>query len=79
MLLRKARRLFGRLTIIQLQKSEQLTIKTEDGVEVTFVYFPYKSLRNSVKTGYIPLFHLDDLSANKAYTIWKAWSLARLH
>lgn len=68
-ILRKARDTFGRILLPTLRTSEQLTLTTEKGVGVTFVYHPYKSLRRPIPTESIPVFQMDDLAANKAYTI----------
>lgn len=68
-LLREAKKTFGRFISPRFQTSELLTFVTDKGVEVTFVNHPYKPLRKKVKTDSISLFHLDDLAANKAYTI----------
>ncbi|OGK15034.1 hypothetical protein A2690_02895 [Candidatus Roizmanbacteria bacterium RIFCSPHIGHO2_01_FULL_39_12b] len=51
------------------ETDEVITFLTKDDVEMTFVTYPYKILRQVIKTNSLPLFHLDDLAANKAYTI----------
>ena len=66
---RKVRDVFGKFIYLKLRTSEQITFHTEKGVEITFVYHPYKPLREPIETDSITLFHLDDLAANKAYTI----------
>ena len=68
-LLRKAKRIFGRGIFPRVQTPEQLTFTTPENVEVTFVYHPYPPLANPLKTSSIPVFHPDDLAANKTYTI----------
>ncbi len=68
-LARKVRRVFGKIILPRVRTSEQLTFSTEKSVEVTFVYHPYKMLKQPIQTGYMPILHLDDLAANKAYTI----------
>ena len=68
-ILRKAREVFGLGITPRIQTSEQITFKNKDGVEITFVCHPYKPLKTVIKTNSIALFHLDDLAANKAYTI----------
>lgn len=74
-LLRKVKNIFGKNILPELDTSEQLTFKTPQNVSVTFVYHPYKPLMPIIQTPYIPMFHLDDLAANKAYTIGRrpAW------
>ncbi len=68
-LLREIKKTFGGLISPRYQTSELLTFLTYKGIEVTFAYHPYRSLRKVVKTNSMSLFHLDDLVANKAYTI----------
>ena len=68
-LLRRAKEVFGSSIILKIQMGDQITITTKSGVDVTFVYFPYRALRKPINTDSLPLFHLDDLVANKAYTI----------
>lgn len=68
-LLRKARDVFGRIILPRVQTPEQLTFTTGKSVEVTFVYHPYRPLRKPTTTDSMPIFHLDDLAANKAYTV----------
>lgn len=72
---RKAKYVFGKYIFPIYKSREQLTFKTSHRVEVTFVSHPYKALQEPLKTNSIPLFHLDDLVANKAYTIGRrgAW------
>ena len=68
-LLRQVKKVFGLFIKPRIQTSEQITFPTKSGIEVTFVYHPYKPLRKPVKTDSVSLFSLDDLAANKAYTI----------
>ncbi len=72
---RKAKEIFGQQITLQVETSEQLTFKNTKGVEITFVCHPYKPLKKVIKTNSIAVFHLDDLVANKAYTIGRrgAW------
>lgn len=74
-LLRIAKNIFGKTILPELDTREQLTFKTPQRVSITFVYHPYKTLKALIKTSFIPLFDLDDLAANKAYTIGRrpAW------
>ena len=67
--LRKIKKVFGLYITPRIQTSEQITFPTKNGVEVTFVYSPYKLLRKTIPTESMPIFSLDDLAANKAYTI----------
>ena len=68
-LLRKIKKVFGLFITPRIRTSEQITFPTKDNIEVTFVYSPYKSLEKPMLTDSMSLFHLDDLAANKAYTI----------
>jgi len=68
-LLREIKKTFSRFILPRFQTSELITFLTHNGIEVTFVYHPYRPLRKVVKTDSLSLFHLDDLAANKAYTI----------
>lgn len=68
-LLRQIKKVFGTYISPRVQTSEQITFANRDGIEVTFVHHPYKSLQKLISTNYMPLFGLDDLVANKAYVI----------
>ncbi len=74
-LVRKIRRVLGNSIIVKRKTSEFITVVTPQQVEITFVCHPYKPLQKPIKTSGIPLFHLDDLAANKAYTLGRrpAW------
>ena len=63
--------IFGRNITIRYQVRDQITLVTPTNVEITYVCHPYKPLRKIIQTESIPLFHLDDLAANKAMTIGK--------
>lgn len=67
--------IFGKEITIRFQIRDQITLVTPTSVEITFVCHPYKPLEKVIETDSIPLFHLDDLAANKAMTIGKrgAW------
>lgn len=68
-ILRKAKDIFGTSIIPRILTPEQLTFKSKEDVEITFVYHPYKPLKKPIQTTSLALYHLDDLAANKAYTI----------
>lgn len=74
-LLQKIRRVIGSSVTVRRKTTELITVVTPEQVEITFVCYPYKPLQKPVKTPGIPLFHLDDLAANKAYTLGRrpAW------
>lgn len=68
-LFRTARQACGRETSLQLTTEDILQVKTPQGVDVHFVYYPYKPLREAITSNSLSLSHLDDLAANKAYTL----------
>lgn len=68
-LLAKTRRIFGPGVHLKTKTEDILTITTLEGVEVTFVSYPYPPLRPPLRTAPFPLFHLDDLVTNKAFTL----------
>lgn len=68
-LLAKIKRAFGANISLQIKTGEMLSVKVLQNIEVSFVWHPYKPIRPPLKTGSINLFHLDDLVANKAYTV----------
>jgi len=74
-ILRQAKRIFGSQIRPHIRTDEILSIKTLNNIEVTFVSHPFPILKKPVKTSSIPLFHLDDLAANKTHTIGRrpAW------
>lgn len=74
-ILPKIRRVLGNSIIIKRKTLELITLTTPAQIEITFVCHPYRPLRKPIKTSGIPLFRLDDLAANKAYTLGRrpAW------
>lgn len=74
-LLQKIRRVLGNSIVVNRKTIELITLTTSTQIEITFVCHPYRPLRKPVKTPGIPLFHLEDLAANKAYTLGRrpAW------
>ena len=74
-ILTKAKKIFGKDILIQLETSDMISFKTKDNIDISFVFYPYKPLRKLIKTDSIPLYDLDDLVANKAITISRrgAW------
>lgn len=73
--LSKIKRIFGTDSYPTIHTKDFLTVYTRDRIELTFAKHPFPTLRTPVKTSSISLFHLDDLVANKAYTIGRrpAW------
>lgn len=70
----RVKNVFGTNIQIKTRTKDFLTISTS-GVEVTFAWYPYKPLRPPIQTDSLPLFHLDDLVTNKAFTLGRrpAW------
>lgn len=74
-LLPKIRRVLGNSIVVKRKTTELITLTTPAQIEITFVCHPYRPLRKPVETPGFPLFHLEDLAANKAYTLGRrpAW------
>lgn len=68
-LLPKIKKIFSVNINIELKTSEMILIKTKEKVDVSFVWHPYPFLQHPVRTESLSIFHLDDLIANKAYTV----------
>ena len=74
-LLHRAKQTFGEEIMIQVDTSDVLLLTTPEGVEITFVYYPYPPLHHLLEVKPMPLFHLADLASDKARTIGRrgAW------
>lgn len=68
-ILQKAVRVLGKATRKKTKVEDILTVITPEAVEVTFVSYPYELLRPPIQSPSLPIFHLDDLVANKAYVV----------
>ena len=68
-LLRKCSKIFGRKIKVRTNTSDLLLFTTEQGIQVDFVFFPFKPLHKLIDLGPIKSFHLKDLITNKAYTL----------
>lgn len=68
-LLAKVKKIFGVGIFLQIETSDMILIKTKKDVDISFVFHPYKPLQKPIKTNSIPIFVLDDLAANKVFTI----------
>lgn len=64
----KFNRIFG-VSKPKLETSEIMLFQTKNNIDVHFVYYKYPNLQKLVKTDSLCLFHLDDLAANKTFTI----------
>lgn len=56
---------------VKVNTSEQLTVITDERIDVTLAYYPYKPLFAKVATFSLPLFSVEDIAADKAFTIGK--------
>ncbi len=74
-LLDRVKNAFGPNVWIKTRTKDFLTVTTSDTIELTFVWYPYKPLHTPFQTNSLPLFHLDDLVTNKAFTLGRrpAW------
>ena len=74
-LLDRLKNTFGPHIQIKTRTKDFLTITTSEGIELTFAWYPYKPLHRPIRTDSLPLFHLDDLVTNKAFTLGRrpAW------
>lgn len=51
-----------------IDNSDELTVEVGE-VKLTFLYYPFKNISNVIKTESIGLFSVEDLAADKAYTV----------
>lgn len=58
-----------------IDTGDELTVVLSGDVKLSFVYFPFAKLEDTVKTDSLDLFSISDLLANKAYAIGrrKTW------
>jgi len=68
-LLKQVISLFGNRTTVEVNSSDFLLVRTKANIKIDFVYHPFPILREPIKTNSLSLFHLDDLTANKANVI----------
>lgn len=74
-LLDRVKDAFGTNIQIKTRTKDFLTIATSNNIEITFAWYPYAPLKTPLKTESLPLFQLDDLVTNKAFTLGRrpAW------
>lgn len=61
---------FGQQNIdLLVNTGDELSVLVKKEVKLTFLYFPFPPLHESVKTASLPLFDLRDLASNKAYAL----------
>lgn len=53
----------------ELDSPDQLTIVSDLGVNITLLHYPFTSLNKPLATDSLPLASLEDIAADKAYTI----------
>lgn len=60
---------------VQINTSQQLTVVTNNNVNITLLNYPFKQLFSSIATSFLPLCFVNDISADKAYTVGRraAW------
>jgi len=67
-LLQKARRIFGKISIVN-RFEEELSFITPFNVKITFFYYPFYPLFSLVPTSSIEIIHWKDIALDKMYTI----------
>lgn len=67
-LIRKVKRIFGRIKIIN-QFEEEFTFLTATNIKITFIYYPFTPLFPRISADSIKLFHFKDIALDKTYTI----------
>jgi len=72
--LKRLKRAF-KIKIVDVNTSDQLTVRTNNEVNITLVDYYYKPLFKKVFTPSIPLYSVKDIAADKAHTIGRraAW------
>ena len=60
---------------VQINTSQQLTVVTNNNVNITLLNYPFKQLFPSVAASFLPICSVGDVSADKAYTVGRraAW------
>lgn len=64
-----------KLVKVEINTPEQLTVITDNNVDITLLYYPYRPVFPKVITPSLPLYAVEDIAANKAYTVGRraAW------
>lgn len=68
-LLKKIKTVFNGKATIELVTEDIVLSKTPQNIDLHFVYHPFKDLKKPLNITSINICHLDDLVANKAYTL----------
>lgn len=72
----KIKKFFWEYEVIPvIDTADELTVMLSGDIKLSFVYFPFPKLEDTVKTDSLDLFSINDLLANKAYAIGrrKTW------
>ena len=58
-----------------IDSGDQLSFVTSDAVNVTFLWYYFKSLKSLIATSFLPIASIEDIAADKAYTMGRqaAW------
>jgi len=75
-LLLKLRKTFaGNELEIVVDSAHELTVLLKQEIKISFVFFPFKSLHETIKTKSLDLFDVKDLLSNKTYAVGRrgAW------
>lgn len=72
---RKTLKILGKETKIKARTGDIMLTQAPEGIEVHFVYYWYKNLQPLIKTTSLSLASVEDIAANKAFTIGQrgAW------
>lgn len=58
-----------KLVKVEINTPEQLTVITDSNVDITLLYYPYSLVFPKVITSTLPLCAVEDIVADKAYTV----------
>ena len=64
----RVERIFGKI-VYYVNSEDQISFKTENGINITFLWYYFKPLFPFIETEYLPLASIDDITADKAVTI----------
>ncbi len=68
-LLRKITDLFGNNIRLLVDTADELSFLTPQKLKISFVYFPFRSLYEAIKTKPLSIRHWKDIASDKAYVI----------
>lgn len=61
--------IFGEAPVKHVDTSDQLTVELTSGIEITFLYYWYTPIYNTIKTNTLPLCDKRDIATDKAITM----------